>query len=368
LGLQRATILHCAAGLGEYWKDFSYAFCKGRPFWAELAVALRENAAKPFHAVKILGALTAALRIARLAGSGDCDFVYLFWGHYLSCCVPLLKRVAPNVRTMVFLGAYCLTDYPRSLRRWCRQADGIFTHAEGHLDEIDTILGDGDKPPVYMIYRGIDLEACHALMSTPARKEYDFCFVGRLLSSKGPVDFVEALARLRREGLTFSAVVAGDGPLRSELAACIAENGLKDAVHLVGRQPHGKAIDIIQRAKILVLPSTKTDEVYPNVVKEAMALDTACIAYDIPGVRAFNAHLPAIALCEPNDLGGLTQAMGRLLQDADSREELVLNGRQVVRDFDLKWTTQERLTRMREVLRRTRPESYFRDPKRSPST
>jgi glycosyltransferase involved in cell wall biosynthesis len=315
-----------------------------------------------------LGALTAALRIARLAGSGDVDFVYIFWGHYLSCCVPLLKRVAPNVRTMVFLGAYDLTDHPRSLGRWSRHADGIFTHAERHLDEIDAILGDGEKPPVFMIHRGIDLKACHNLMCTPARKEYDFCFVGRLLSSKGPVDFVEALARLRREGLTFSAVVVGDGPLRSELAARIAKNGLKDAVHLLGKQPHAKAIDIIRRAKILVLPSTKTDEVYPNVVKEAMALDTACIAYDIPGVRAFNAHLPAIALCEPNDLGGLTQAMGRLLQDADSREELVLNGRQVVRDFDLKWTTQERLTRMREVLRRTRPESYFRDPKRSPST
>jgi glycosyltransferase involved in cell wall biosynthesis len=85
-----------------------------------------------------------------------------------------------------------------------------------------------------------------------------------------------------------------------------------------------------------------------------MALDTVCLAYDIPGVRAFNTQWPSVALCQANDIGGLAQAMGRLLRDRDSREALVLNGRQVVEGFDLTRTTQERLARIAEVLRRPR--------------
>jgi glycosyltransferase involved in cell wall biosynthesis len=354
MGFQQAKLLQRAAGLGEYLKDFGYAFGKGRRFWPELVAALRENAARPSHVVRTLGALAAALRIARLAGSGAFDFVYLFWGHYLSCCIPLLKRAAPNVRTMVFLGAYGLADYPRSLGRWLRQADGVVTHSEGHLDEIGAILGAGAAPPVFMVHRGVDLEVCRGLRGAFARKEYDFSFVGRLVESKGPIDFVEALARLRREGVTFTAAIVGDGPLRTRLAALLEENDLTHAVQLLGLRPHAATLDIIRRTKILVLPSTKAGEVYPNVVKEAMALDTVCLAYDIPGVRAFNTQWPSVALCQANDIDDLAKAMGRLLHDRESCEEMVLNGRQVVQDFDLTRTTQERLARIAEVLRRPR--------------
>lgn len=61
-------------------------------------------------------------------------------------------------------------------------------------------------------------------------------FAGRLIDYKNPCFAIEVLSALRREGREAVLIIAGDGPLDSELRSKAAEVGVASHVHLTGFQ------------------------------------------------------------------------------------------------------------------------------------
>jgi glycosyltransferase involved in cell wall biosynthesis len=59
-------------------------------------------------------------------------------------------------------------------------------------------------------------------------------FLGRLLPEKGPDLLIDALAILKAKGVRFGARIAGDGAIKSEVAARAAASGLVDMVTWLG--------------------------------------------------------------------------------------------------------------------------------------
>jgi len=73
-------------------------------------------------------------------------------------------------------------------------------------------------------YGGVSLRAT----ASPApESRADITFLGRLAQDTGVVTLVEALARLKAEGLSLSVILCGDGPLRSLLAELSQDAGLQ---------------------------------------------------------------------------------------------------------------------------------------------
>ena len=136
-------------------------------------------------------------------------------------------------------------------------------------------------PPDRMISipNGVDIppETCQ---TADASAKHGLLFVGRLTAQKAPLNLLEAFAMLPTElrqktRLTF----AGDGELRHQLDARIAELGLSEAVEVLGQCSNVN--ELMRKATLLVLPSLW--EGMPNVVLEAMAAKLPVVATAVDG-------------------------------------------------------------------------------------
>jgi glycosyltransferase involved in cell wall biosynthesis len=79
-------------------------------------------------------------------------------------------------------------------------------------------------------------------------------FLGRLSKRKGVDELLDALAHPRMKGLSWKAVLAGDGPI-DEYRRRAAELGLSDLVEMPGWLSARATKALCARAGILVLPS-----------------------------------------------------------------------------------------------------------------
>ncbi len=133
---------------------------------------------------------------------------------------------------------------------------------------LDRVTGSGDPAE---LRRRLGLSADGLLVG----------YVGSLEERKGVRQFPEILGRLRSERPDVGLVIAGDGPLASELDALFRGAGLDSGVDMLG---HTDDVGAVMRAiDVLVLPSAA--EGLPQVLVQAISWGTPFVAYDVDGVE-----------------------------------------------------------------------------------
>lgn len=133
--------------------------------------------------------------------------------------------------------------------------------------------------------------------------------VARLAPEKGIDDVLAAVAAHPRA----SVIIAGDGPLRSQL-----ERGAPPNVRFVGRLERDEVASLHRAADLFVYAGRQGANT-PYAVLEAMASGLAVVATTAPEVhRAMLAHGRGIAV-PPGDRAALTAALGELLEDEERR-------------------------------------------------
>ena len=132
--------------------------------------------------------------------------------------------------------------------------------------------------------------------------------VGRLSPEKGVDVFLAACGLLRRDGVTFSAVIAGDGPERRNLETLCSSLGLSDHVQFLGN------VDPIEpiypQVDLLVIPSRS--EGLPNVLLEALRADLPVVATNVGAVPEVIGGTLAGAIVPPES----PEAMARAIAEA----------------------------------------------------
>jgi glycosyltransferase involved in cell wall biosynthesis len=98
-------------------------------------------------------------------------------------------------------------------------------------------------------------------------------FAGRLADEKGVDVLLEAWSRLRG---AIPLRIAGEGPLKNSIAEKIRKDRIK-GVELLGHLEHNALIQMLQRARFLILPSV-WHEGFPLVIVEAFACGVPVIA------------------------------------------------------------------------------------------
>ncbi len=149
---------------------------------------------------------------------------------------------------------------------------------------------------------------------------------GRLSAEKGFDLLIRAVEQLLRGGLDLDLAIVGEGDERPRLEALIAELGVADRVRLLGYR--ADLPDWYEAMDVFALSSLR--EGLPNVLLEAMALLTPVVATRIAGVPRLVRHEENGLLVESGSVEGLTDALGRLLRDADLRRRLAHAGRRTV--------------------------------------
>jgi glycosyltransferase involved in cell wall biosynthesis len=104
-------------------------------------------------------------------------------------------------------------------------------------------------------------------------------FAGKLLPFKRPLDVVEAVATLRRDGLPAEVLVAGSGALEGEMRARAAELGAP--LHMLGFQNQSAMPAAYAAADVLALPSES--ETWGLVCNEALACGRPIVVSDAVG-------------------------------------------------------------------------------------
>jgi glycosyltransferase involved in cell wall biosynthesis len=142
--------------------------------------------------------------------------------------------------------------------------------------------------------------------------------VARLQPEKGVANFLKAAARIAPQFPGAHFVVAGDGPLRQQLADLTEDLGLKSRVHFLGFRSDASAL--MRFLDVLVVPSLS--EGSPLVTLEAMAAGVPVVASAVGGIPDQIRHDKEGLLVPPDDTKTLGDALLALLHDPARARQL----------------------------------------------
>jgi glycosyltransferase involved in cell wall biosynthesis len=206
-----------------------------------------------------------------------------------------------------------------------------------------------DRNRITVIHSGISLEATRAVEPLGIRDRLGLTSdaliaanVAALVPHKDQATLLGAAKHLAPRHPTLHWVVAGEGELRGALEARINELGLRDRVHLMGQIDTPERL--IAEADVFVMSSRH--EGLGTSVLEAMALGTpiaSTAAGGLPEMLGGGAGLMAA----PGDSAGLGDAVARILEDRELRNNLV----EVARTAVLRFTDQRMADQVRSVYR-----------------
>jgi glycosyltransferase involved in cell wall biosynthesis len=196
-------------------------------------------------------------------------------------------------------------------------------------------------PKVRVIHKGVDPDRLHISpgeteapprMELPAtflpfvtRSTKRIVFVGRLVPYKGLPILLEAVARLRRQGVDAAAYLAGKGPQEGELRRRVEALGLVGRVHFLGFIPDAALGDLYRAADVVACPSVSLLESTPTCLEEAVACGVPILGSRLGGSEE---ALPDDGvhgrLVPPGDVEAVTLGLRTLLEQPRPRTRLPL--------------------------------------------
>jgi glycosyltransferase involved in cell wall biosynthesis len=202
-------------------------------------------------------------------------------------------------------------------------------------------LGVGRPEQYELLHSGIDAELFRtpdnsresvraALGFEPAHKIVGT--IACLKPQKAPLDFVRAAAAVHAEDDSFRFFIAGDGELRPELQALLAELGLQGVVQLLGWRRD--VTDLLHAMDLFLLPSLF--EGLPRSVLQAMAAGVPVVATGVDGTPEVIEDGVSGLLIPPGRPDVAARRVIELLADDDLRERCVMQARRrLSREFDI---------------------------------
>ncbi len=270
--------------------------------------------------------LRAFLALWSLMGTERFDVVHTHTSKagILGRWAAFLRRVPAVVHTP---HGHVFHGYFSSLRsRVFREAERVtarVTHRMVALTEGDLQdhLEEGIAPPerFAIIPSGVTLER-YRRTSPPNRPDgvVTLGFLARLVDVKGPLDLLEAMARLAARYPRVRLVMVGDGPLRPVVEERIRALDLQDRVDLLGRLED--PVPALHGFDIFVMPSH--NEGMGRAAVEAMAAGLPVVATRVGGLPDVVQDGRTGLVIPPRDPEALAAALTRLLDDEALRARM----------------------------------------------
>lgn len=130
-------------------------------------------------------------------------------------------------------------------------------------------------------------------------------------------------------------VIAGDGPRRNELRELAAELSLSD-VSFKGYVSNEEKHELFRDSFCYVLPTRMEGFGLANL--EAMASGCIVVSTDTPGVRDYLRDGHNGKMIPSDEPAALACTLQQLMNNPEDSEELAVNGRKTVEDYDIKET------------------------------
>jgi glycosyltransferase involved in cell wall biosynthesis len=287
------------------------------------------------------GAWRAIREIARMYRAERPDILYhvalkpvLFGG--IAARLAFRRGAAPAVLSAVMGFGSSAARWRRAALGWAlRIVVGGGTFIVQNPEDRAALARQRLDPARIALIRGSGVDTAHFIpLPEPEGAGITIALVGRMLRSKGVLDAVAAVRRLRADGLEIDLLLAGmtdpdsDDTLRVEtLSELATEPGIEWLGHVEDVR------EVWRRAAVAVLPSSY-GEGLPKALLEAAACGRPIVASDMPGCREIVRHDQTGLLVPPHDVAGLAAALAALAADPVLRRRLGIAGRALVeREF-----------------------------------
>jgi colanic acid/amylovoran biosynthesis glycosyltransferase len=266
----------------------------------------------PLHLVY----LAEACLLKRWLAAARCDHVHAHFGTNATEVVYLCERLGGPGFSFTVHGPEEF-DMPAALHlaRKVQRARFVVAISSFGRSQLMRWISADDWAKVRVVHCGLDGDFLAQSLTPPPRTMQLVC-VGRLCEQKGQLLLLRAVHRLREQGQRVQLVLAGDGEMRPQVEALIAELGLGDQVRITGWIGGDVVRKEILDARALVLPSFA--EGLPVVLMEAMALGRPVISTYIAGIPELVHDGVNGWLIPAGDIQALADAMREVLQHDDA--------------------------------------------------
>jgi colanic acid/amylovoran biosynthesis glycosyltransferase len=210
--------------------------------------------------------------------------------------------------------------YDDSMREMLRTAPLVLARSESLLAGLERLGCPKEK--LRLNRTGIPLgQFPFRQRALPPDGEWRFVQACRLIPKKGLATALRAFAKFHEKYPRAKFEIAGEGPMKSELEAMIAELDLTGAVELTGflAQPELRAL--YDRSHVFLHPSEmppdQNQEGVPNSMLEAMATGLPVLATTHGGIPEAVTHERSGLLVAERDAEALFRAMCRVAAEPD---------------------------------------------------
>lgn len=184
----------------------------------------------------------------------------------------------------------------------------------------------------------------NARAGTPLRLVY----AGRAIDMKGPFQWLETLALLKRRGVAFHATWFGGGTRLDEMRAFAQANGLADHCTLPGNAPREAVFAELQRADMFLFCHMTRES--PRCVVEALAAGTPIVGFGTDYTRGLVKRDGGGAFVEVGDVAGLAALVEGYAADRTRLAKLIADAGKTGSKLDRETAIAERIALMRQYL------------------
>ena len=171
----------------------------------------------------------------------------------------------------------------------------------------------------------VDRSSARATLGLPADQPM-LVTVGRLVPVKDHETLIQAMALLRRDGVSAMLAIAGDGPLLEPLKARAAALGLDAQVRFLGHRPD---VEVVLGAADIFVLSSKSEGL-SNTILEAMASGLPVVATRVGGADEMVREGQTGYLVAPHSPHALADALESLVRSRGVRQAMGAAGRRRV--------------------------------------
>jgi glycosyltransferase involved in cell wall biosynthesis len=187
---------------------------------------------------------------------------------------------------------------------------------------------------VYHIPNGVNLDQFNSKISHSQKPDStaQILFVGRLEYEKGVQYLLPALARLK--DVNFRCTLVGAGSQIGRYQRLATQLGLSDRCDFVGAVAREQVAACYQKAHLCVIPSLT--EGHPSVLIEAMASGVPVVGTEIVGIEDVIVPGENGLLVPPRNSDQLAQAIRKMINSPELREQFAKNGLNTVKQYEWK--------------------------------
>jgi colanic acid/amylovoran/stewartan biosynthesis glycosyltransferase WcaL/AmsK/CpsK len=281
-------------------------------------------------------------RVLALAGRDRYDVIHCQFGTLGLLALELKKLGAISGALVTSFRGY---DTTRVLANEPAYYDELFDYGDFFLPVsrslADKLVAAGcPSDRIRILHSGID---CRRFRFAERCKRHEeptrLLGIGRFVEKKGWTDAIEAVANARKAGRAIHFTLVGDGKLRRQIQAKIADCQIQDAVTLSGWRDHDEIMRLLDESHILIAPCVTADdgdqEGIPNVLKEAMAAGLPVLSTQHSGIPELVEDGVSGYLVPERDVGALSERLISLCDHPERWVGMGKSGRKKIEDeFD----------------------------------